>query len=174
MAHVIEPATSGRAKCRGCGRKIPKDEPRFGERFPNPYGEGEATLWFHPSCAAYKRPEPLLETLRADPTVVENGAALLAASEFGLEHRRLPRIDGAQRSPTGRARCRCCRDLIAKDDWRIALVFFDEARFQPSGFIHAPCAGDYFGTTDLIERVRHFSPELEPRELEALQALIAD
>ncbi len=63
MPHVIEPATSGRAKCRGCGERIAKDELRFGERLPNPFAEGEMTLWFHPLCGAYKRPQPLLEAL---------------------------------------------------------------------------------------------------------------
>ena len=63
--HVIEPATSGRAKCRGCSQPIAKGELRFGERMPNPYGDGEMTLWFHLPCGAYKRPEPLLEALES-------------------------------------------------------------------------------------------------------------
>jgi hypothetical protein len=47
VPHVIEPASSGRAKCRGCDRPIAKGELRFGERQPNAFGEGEMTLWFH-------------------------------------------------------------------------------------------------------------------------------
>src|SRR4030095_4948101 len=66
MPHVFEPASSGRAKCRGCGKQIEKETLRFGERIPNPYAEGEATLWFHPLCAAYKRPEAMLETLEQE------------------------------------------------------------------------------------------------------------
>jgi len=68
MTHVIEPAKTGRAKCRGCDRPIAKDELRFGERVANAFGDGETTLWFHLQCAAYKRPEPFLEALegRAD------------------------------------------------------------------------------------------------------------
>src|SRR6478736_6926755 len=65
MPHVIEPATSARAKCRGCDQKIDKGELRFGERQPNAFGEGEMTLWFHVPCAAFKRPEPFLELARA-------------------------------------------------------------------------------------------------------------
>jgi len=38
MPHVIEPATSARAKCRGCDLKIDKGELRFGERQPNAFG----------------------------------------------------------------------------------------------------------------------------------------
>jgi Poly(ADP-ribose) polymerase and DNA-Ligase Zn-finger region len=173
MPHVIEPASSGRATCRGCGAKIAKGEIRFGERQPNAFGDGEMTLWFHLECAAYKRPEPLLATLDAyaaagDTLAVLNLEVLRGAAELGIAHRRLPRVTGAERAPTGRARCRHCRETIGKDEWRIALVFFEEYRFQPSGFVHAGCARAYFGTTDLLDRVRHFAPGLTPAELDAL------
>ena len=59
MTHVIEPASTGRAKCRGCGEKIARGKLRFGERGPNPFGDGDATYWFHPTCAACRRPEIL-------------------------------------------------------------------------------------------------------------------
>ena len=176
MAHVIEHAASGRAKCRGCGGKIAKDDLRFGEREPNAFGEGDMTLWFHPTCAAYKRPEPFLallgDTAPEDISAAEMSIAhaLKPMAEFGLEHRRVPRLDKVDRAPTPRARCRCCRELIAKDSWRIGLVFFEEYRFEPSGFIHAGCAREYFGTTDIMDRVRHFSPELDPGELEDFES----
>jgi len=166
---VIEPASSGRAKCRGCDRPIAKGELRFGERQPNAFGEGEMTLWFHLQCAAYARPEPFLEVANA---AGDTAAALTTAARFGVEHRRLPRIHGAERAPTGRARCRSCKELIAKDEWRIALVFFEEFRFEPGGFVHAACAKAYFGTTDIIERIRHFSPDVGTAETaELAQAL---
>lgn len=170
MGHVIEPATSGRAKCRGCGVAIDQGELRFGERYPNPYGDGEATLWFHPVCAAYKRPEPLLEALTENPEEAQHDSLLQIAS-LGVRHRRLPRIDGAHRAPTGRARCRCCREMIPKDAWRIGLVFFEQARFEPAGFVHASCANDYFETTDILDRLLHFSPDLTPDDLNELQTL---
>jgi Poly(ADP-ribose) polymerase and DNA-Ligase Zn-finger region len=179
MAHVIEHAASGRAKCRGCGEKIAKDELRFGEREPNAFGEGDMTLWFHPACAAYKRPEPFLALL-GDLEAEEISAAemsiahaLKPSAEFGLEHRRVPRIDKADRAPTARARCRCCRELIAKDSWRIGLVFFEEYRFEPSGFIHAGCAEAYFGTTDIMERIGHFNPDLGSDELCEIESALA-
>ena len=179
MPHVIEHAASGRSKCRGCNRKIDKDELRFGEARPNAFGEGEMTLWFHVHCGAYKRPEPFLELLDAvqDPEGISRdelavAQALRPAAEFGIEHRRVPRIDKVGRAPTARARCRCCREPIEKDSWRIGLVFFEEYRFEPSGFIHAGCAGEYFGTTDLMERIRHFNPELDPAELDGIGAAL--
>ena len=178
MNHVIEHAASGRAKCRGCGAKIDKDELRFGEKEPNAFGEGEMTLWFHIPCAAYKRPKPFLEMLggidaediSTDELSVAHG--LKPAAEFGIEHHRVPRLDKVDRAPTGRARCRNCQKNIAKDSWRIGLVFFEEYRFQPSGFIHAACAQEYFGTTDLLERILHFNPTLSPEELDEVEAAL--
>jgi hypothetical protein len=179
MPHAIEIASSGRAKCRGCNLAIAKGELRFGERQPNSFGEGEMTLWFHLICAAYKRPEPFLEALRSDDA--ENGVprrdigdadALESAAEFGIAHRRVPRVNGADRAPTGRARCRSCKELIDKDSWRIALVFFEEYRFQPSGFIHAGCAQTYFETIDLIDRVRHFGTGVSASDLTDLTAAL--
>lgn len=170
MAHVIEAATSGRAKCRGCDRKIAKGEIRFGERAVNAFGDGEMTLWFHPVCAAYKRPEPLLETLDDD---VDEADSLRAAAEYTLAHPRLDRLTGAERAPTGRARCRHCRELIAKEDWRLPIGFFEEFRFQPGGFVHARCAAAYFETDEFGDRLVHFSPALTPDDVDELQALIA-
>jgi hypothetical protein len=164
VPHVIEPASSGRAKCRGCNQPIAKGELRFGERQPNAFGDGEMTLWFHLVCAAYQRPEALLEAAAADTSGVID-AALPIAARFGIEHRRVPRIHGAERATTGRARCRSCKELIAKGDWRIALVFFEEYRFNPGGFVHASCARAYFETIEIVDRVRHFSPALSPNEL---------
>jgi Poly(ADP-ribose) polymerase and DNA-Ligase Zn-finger region len=174
MGHVIEPASSGRAKCRGCGGAIAKGELRFGERQPNAFGEGEMTLWLHLRCAAFKRPEPLLETLaESQGASVERADDLRAIAEFGVAHRRVPRVDGASRAPTSRARCRSCREFIEKDGWRIGLVYFEGYRFEPSGYIHAECANEYFETVDILDRVRHFSPELEPAELDELGQRLA-
>ena len=104
--HVIEAAPSGRARCRGCSRPIAKAELRFGERLPNPFAEGELlTLWFHLRCGAYKRPQPFLEALASTETGIEERKMLEATANAGLAHRRLPRVDGAEMAPTGRARC---------------------------------------------------------------------
>lgn len=172
MPHVIEPASSGRAKCRGCDQTIAKGELRFGERQPNAFGEGEMTLWFHLMCAAYKRPEPFLEAL-TNQQDLENRERLAAVAEFGIAHRRVPRVNGAERAPSGRARCRSCKQLIDRGVWRIALVYFEEFRFEPSGFIHAACTREYFETTDLMERIKHFSPNLSAGDLNDLKLALA-
>ncbi len=170
MAHQIEEAKTARAKCRRCGARIEKGDVRFGERVPNAFGEGETTLWFHLRCAAYARPEPFLEAFEARE--MDGAEALCAAARASIEHRRLPRLDGAERAPTGRARCRSCRAPIARGAWRLALVYFEEYRFERSGFIHASCAGEYFGTTEVLDRVRHFDPDLGTTELESLRAAL--
>ena len=130
------------------------------------------TLWFHLMCAAYKRPEPFLQALENEKAV-ENRERLAAIAEFGVAHRRVPRVNGAERAPSGRARCRSCKQLIERGTWRIALVYFEEFRFEPSGFVHAACASDYFDTTDLIERIKYFSPQLDAGDLADLQLALA-
>ena len=84
MPHVLEPASSGRAKCRGCGVAIKKGELRLGERLPNPFAEGEMTHWYHPVCAAYKRPETFLEV--AEDQGLPYEIALLLLAKDRLEH----------------------------------------------------------------------------------------
>jgi hypothetical protein len=165
MAHVIEAAPTGRAKCRGCGQVIAARELRFGEKRPNPFGEGEATNWFHLECAAYKRPEPFLEALATTTEAIGDRERLAAEAKLGVMHERLPRVNGAERSPSGRAACRHCRKSIGKGAWRISLVFYEEGMLQPAGFLHIPCAPEYFGTRDVLARVARFSPALGDGEL---------
>ena len=185
---MIEPASSGLAKCRSCDQPIAKGELRFGERQPNAFGEGEMTLWFHLPCGAYSRPEPFLEAQGAAPADAGEDATratapgavagpelerLAVAARFGIEHRRVPRLHGAERATSGRAHCRSCRELIAKGEWRLPLVFFEDYRFNPGGYVHARCARAYFETAELLDRVHHFSPELRDAELAEVAAAIA-
>jgi len=159
MPHVFEPAASGRSKCRGCGRALQKGEIRFGERLANPFAEGEMTLWFHPMCAAYKRPESMLEALASEPGAPDR-EALERAANASKAQARLPRIDGAERAK-GNAACRSCREPIARGEWRIRLVFYEEGQFNPSGFIHFGCRKEYFETEDILEQLLHFSHALD-------------
>ena len=86
---------------------------------------------------------------------------------------RLPRIDGAERAPTGQAKCRQCREPIEKGGWRIRLVFHEEGTFSPGGFIHLACREAYFETADMLEQLLHFSPALSVEERAELQAALA-
>jgi poly(ADP-ribose) polymerase-like protein len=164
MPHVLEAASSGRAKCRGCGRAIARGELRFGERLPNPFAEGEMTLWFHPMCAAYKRPEAVLQFLAEAPEGTPDREALEQSARGSSAHRRLPRIDGAQRAPSSQAKCRSCKQRIERGTWRIRLVFFEEGRFMPGGFVHLDCRGAHFEGHDILKPLLHFSPDLSDDE----------
>lgn len=172
MPHLFERAPTGRAKCRGCGRAIAAKDWRFGERLPNPFAEGEGaemTHWFHPLCAAFKRPEAMLAFLDGTVDPIDDRETLRRHAEAGVAHRRLPRVDAISRAPSGRATCRHCKTAIDKGLWRIALVYYDDGRFAPSGYIHLTCAKDYIETTDLIDRLRLFSPDLSDAELLEVQ-----
>ncbi len=103
---------------------------------------------------------------------IDDNERLRKIADEGVAHPKLPRLKGAERAPTGRATCKQCQQLIAKDDWRLALAFFEEFRFNAGGFIHASCAGDYFGTRDVMQRIRHFNPSLSAADLEAVRVKI--
>jgi Poly(ADP-ribose) polymerase and DNA-Ligase Zn-finger region len=173
MPHMFEPASSGRSKCRGCGRPISKGELRFGESVPNLFAEGDTTLWFHPACAAYKRAQPLLEALDQTTNNVPDRDTLERIARNSVAHERLQRIDGGERSPTGQAKCRSCHEPIEKGSWRIRVVFYDEGRFAPGGFVHLKCAKDYFGTDAILEHVLHFSPTLSDPDRSELSRELA-
>jgi hypothetical protein len=172
MTHVFEPAASGRAKCRGCAERIERGMLRFGERVPNAYAEGEGeltTLWYHPLCAAYKRPEALLEALPGAPPELADRERLEQAARTTAAHHRLPRIDGAERAASGQAKCRQCREPIAKGTWRIRLVFYEDGRFGPGGFLHLDCGDTYFEGHPTADALLHFSRDLAEADREELR-----
>jgi len=176
MPHLFEVAPSARAKCRGCGLAIAKGELRFGERLPNPFADGEnveMTHWFHVACAAFRRPEAFLATVPEATVEIDQKDRWVREAELGVAHRRLPRLSGAERASSGRATCRACKELIAKDTWRVALVFYEEGRFVPSGFIHVGCLPSYCETTDVMPRIRHFSPGLTESDLAEVSSALA-
>jgi hypothetical protein len=126
------------------------------------------TLWFHPLCAAYKRPQALLEALAESTEDVPDRENLERAARRSVTHRRVPRVDGAERSPSGQARCRSCHEPIARGNWRIRIVFYEEGRFSPGGYIHLTCRQVYFETDEVLDQLLHFSPALSDAEREDL------
>jgi hypothetical protein len=171
---TIEVAGSGRAKCRACGTPIAKGELRFGERLPNPFGDGEATYWFHIECAAYRRAETFADAARALTEPLSNQIELLAIADAGIAYPRLTRIARLERAPSGRARCRACKEAIANESWRLALDIFQEGRFDPIGFIHIGCQVAYFGVRAEPTRVLRAGVALEAPELEDVRTLLSD
>ena len=126
------------------------------------------TVWFHPHCAAYKRPEPFVQALEETASSVPDRERLERAARASLALRRLPRIDGAELSPGAQAKCRSCREPIARASWRIRLAFYEEGRFVPGGFVHLDCRKAYFETDDVLDRLLHFSRDLSADEREQL------
>lgn len=142
---------------------------------PNPYADeagAETSHWFHPACAAYKRPEAFLAALEGTAEPLAGGELLAAAARRGIEHRRVVRVDQASRAPSGRATCRACRQPIEKGAWRLSLVFYEDGRFAPSGYIHVGCAAAYLETAEILDRVRHFSPALAEDDLAEIAAYL--
>ena len=126
------------------------------------------TLWFHPLCAAYKRPQSLLEALAATTAGVPDRESLERAALGSAAYRRVPRIDGAERSPSGQARCRSCHEPIVRGSWRVRIVFYEEGRFSPGGYLHLACRKAYFETDKVLDPILHFSPALSDAEREEL------
>jgi poly(ADP-ribose) polymerase-like protein len=180
VANLFEQAPSARSKCRGCGRGIERGELRFGERVQNLFAEGETTLWFHPMCAAYKRPQALLETLEATLDGVPDQDGLKRVATASLAHPKLARIDGAEKSPSGQAKCRHCHQPIEKGAWRIRITYYEEGRFSPGGYIHLGCRKDYFGTSEsgatpkVGDAILQFSAALSDVEREELTRVLVD
>ncbi len=131
------------------------------------------THWYHPACGAFTRPDAFLEALAACEEVLPDRATLESRARLGATHRRLPRVRAAGRAPSGRAACRHCREPIAQGAWRIALAYYEEGRFVPSGYIHARCARPYLETGDVLDRLRHFSPGLTTADAAEVAAELA-
>ena len=122
------------------------------------------TLWFHPLCAAYKRPQPLLEALEQTTGSVADQESLRRAALASVTYPHIPRIDGAEKSRSGQAKCRHCHEPILRESWRIRVVFYEEGRFAPGGYVHLGCRTAYFETDEVLEPVLRFSPALSETE----------
>jgi hypothetical protein len=175
---VLALASTGRAGCKACGEKIQKGALRVGEKVFNPYVDAETLYWFHVHCAAHQRPEAYLaarEAALADGSVGDTALdpKLLAIAERGKEHYRLARITRLELAPSGRARCRSCRETIDKGAYRFALAIFQEGRFDPIGFVHLGCDLAYFGVRIEPARADHAARHFTSEELLALHEALA-
>jgi hypothetical protein len=174
LSDVIQPASTGRSKCRGCARPIAAKTLRFGEALPSSYGEGESLFWFHLPCAACMRPEKLLAAVETGSAeVIPERDFLERAARAGIAHPRVTELTRVERAASGRGRCRSCHELIEKDRLRLALQTFAEGRFTASGTIHVECAEAYLGTADLVDRLQHLQ-DLDPDLQAELERALAE
>jgi hypothetical protein len=176
VPHEIQPAASGRAKCRACKTAIKKGDLRLGEDVPNPFGDGEAKHWYHLGCGALRRPEAFLEAILQAPEevaseiAVEDRARWAPLAEAGKTYYRLSRFVKAQAAPSGRARCQGCRELIEKGALRFVLERIEDGMVSGAGFVHVGCAHAYAGSvTGVLQRVEAQS-ELSGEEWTEIKA----
>lgn len=158
---LIESAPTGRSRCRACQRAIAKGSPRFAESAPNPMTEGETRHYYHPSCAADRRPERVLGLLAASTEPIARAQELRAAAELAVAHPRLVRLGRVERASSGRSTCRHCRRTIDKGALRVALQPIEDGRLASWGYLHASCVRGYVGVRPNVERLRRTTEGLD-------------
>jgi hypothetical protein len=168
MPDRIELASSGRARCRACRRAIAKGEERFAEAAPNPVAEGETQHYYHLACAAERRPKAFASVLASVVPARPDLAPLQAATALATVHHRLERLGILERAKSARANCRCCREPIEKEGWRVALQPIEEGRMAAWGFLHLRCVAVYAGVKPSAERLLRYS-DLAPQEVEQIE-----
>ena len=173
MPDIIESAPTGRAGCRGCTQKIAKGAVRFGKRFDNPYGEGEATHWFHLECAAEALPDRVEAALAdSDARFAGDLDSLLAA---GRTNQKLGQAYYAEHATSGRARCQHCRQKIENRSLRVVIAPGGEGpSVVRKAFIHLGCAADFAGMAGLTARLIRTSSSLSEDDQEVIRATLAE
>lgn len=156
MPHVVELAKTSRSKCRGCRNGIEKGTVRVGVAVPNAFGSGEQLQFFHAICAAERRSEATQELFAGESELFdpEEATLLRELCALGALHPRWTRVTSLERDPSGRAKCRHCREPIDKGGLRLTLEFAEEGMVNAAGFLHPRCAAEYLGSTArLAERL---------------------
>lgn len=176
MAHIIEPAKSGRAKCRSCKKAIEKGALRLGEETLDPFGSGGTThVWHHVECAAEKKPDELKAAMAGYEGEVPDRAKLETA--ISESQKKLPpgTFPYAEVAPTGRSRCMACEENIEKDTLRVAVEReVDTGTFKTKGpgYLHPMCAADYSGDDAMFPKVKENSRSLTQGQLEELETAL--
>lgn len=189
--YIIEAARSGRAKCKGCRKAIPKDDLRLGVLVEGPYGLGH--MWYHLNCAA-KRLFPKLEEayqheawacakvpLTADdvPPLAELAELKEEAEKKKAEKKELPYTE---LDPSGRARCKHCDEPMVKGEPRVvigrAVEFGQQTRTTPIN-VHPTCVADALQAEDcaseadgFFQALRTNSKGLESAVIDSVEAEI--
>ncbi|MCA9175151.1 MAG: hypothetical protein KDB14_11770 [Planctomycetales bacterium] len=173
MSHVIEAAKSGRAGCRKCKEKIAKDELRFGHEIANDFSDS-SYQWYHLKCAAMKVPIPLAEALADCDLDIPDRTEIDQLIAENRKKQKPTTFPYAEVASTGRSSCIVCDGKIDKGALRIAIEReVDAGGFmrRGAGYLHPGCAMNYEEIPDdLMEEVRANSPQLDPAELDEIEA----
>lgn len=181
MAHIVEAAKSGRARCRTCGEGILKGDVRFGEEVPNAFSESGGTTfhWHHLRCAAKKKPHELAEALKSFAGEVPDREEIERLIAENAPKQKPSTFPYAERAPTGRSHCGECHRTIEKGALRVAV-----AR-EPDGpslmgmpatarYLHATCARAVLeGEPEKVAaQIQQNSRGLGPADMEELLAAL--
>lgn len=185
--YMLEAARSSRSKCRTCKRKIDKDKLRLGILFEGPYGTG--FLWHHLTCAAKRRIEDVeaayeLEAWDAGLEVPELSELQKLKEKAAEEKAKRKLAPYLELSPSGRAKCKHCDELIDKDEPRVALlrevVFGQQARAAPVN-VHVRCVQAEMRAEDCVTEAEGFedalranSTGIDPSEIDRALAEIGE
>jgi hypothetical protein len=146
MAHKIEVASTGRARCRGCKEAVAKGELRFAEEFQNPYSEdgGTSFRYWHLICAAKGLANELAPVMGAYDGPIDD--AVRAETQALVTANLRPEMPHVGQASSGRARCRACDVTIKKGQWRVAFERMFDSPMGPqkgAAYAHASCLGRY-------------------------------
>jgi len=179
MAHTIETAKSGRAKCRKCKKPIDKGELRFGEEIENAFADdGRMSYrWYHLACGAGACPLGLNQALGAYEGEVENRDELDKIIASAKKKQKPKDYPYGELAPSGRSTCLACGEKIGKGDFRVAIEReVDTGSFVTTGagYLHAACAPEHIGesSAELLAKIKENTLALDDAELAALGALL--
>jgi poly [ADP-ribose] polymerase len=176
MGHIIEPAKSGRAKCRSCKKTIEKDSLRLGEEIIDQFGSGGTThVWHHVECAAEKKPDQLRAAMAEYDGEIPDRAKL--EKKLSESAKKLPpgMFPYAEKAPTGRSKCMACEESIDKDTLRVAIereVDTGTFKTKGAGYLHPMCAADFTGDKGMFAKVKANSRDLSKDQLAELEAAL--
>ncbi len=185
---IIEGARSGRSKCKTCRRPIDKGVLRLGILVEGPFGAGH--MWHHLKCAARRQFPKVEEAYGMEawsfakevpdrvPPLEELKALREEAEKKKAERKELPY---AELSPSGRARCKHCDELIEMGAGRVVLgrevQFGQQVRTTPIN-VHPDCVADALRAEDCATEIDGFGAALRENskglEAEALEAILAE
>jgi hypothetical protein len=174
MAETIEVAKTGRARCRACRQPIEKGTLRFGEEQPSAFAEGMQWVWYHPTCAARKKPVPVRNALALFGGEVPGRSEL--ESLLAEADKTASVFPYAERASTGRSKCLQCREPIEKGALRVATereVELGGMARSGAGYLHPRCAGEFLAEEDLMATLRRNSRGLSDSDLAELEGQIA-
>ncbi|MFO0587975.1 MAG: hypothetical protein U0441_10570 [Polyangiaceae bacterium] len=174
MAHIVETAKSGRARCRTCGGVILKGELHLAEEAMDPAAGGATPYRHHLECAAKKAPSALRAALGTCPFPVPNRPLLERLIAENEPRQKPTTFPYAERAPSPKTHCGECHTVIAKGSLRVALHRENEGaipmtpvtpRYYHAACVHSVIAGD---PGVALGQIRTNSPGLTREDMDEL------